>query len=134
MKNKLLCDIKTAAVVFKRMRELRKTGADELKVEMQPVKTLPIINRVSFYETVEGCTLSNCGHDINGVALEVFRGLPYDVQHRLAFSPKNGEFIERAQYWKSLLNPVMTEQQCRKAMLAIIGWYIHIKKLSGVAG
>lgn len=127
MKN-LVNDIRLSAIVFKEIRKERKHGADGIKVTAQPVKSLPLIRCGGLYSTVEGCVLSNCDKEIDYAAGKMFGNLPYEEQHQMMFSPKNGEFIERANYWRELLRPALSPKQLNKAMREIVHWYIHIKK------
>lgn len=123
----IICDAKNALDIFRDMRQERKKGNE---ITVQKKITVPYISvGASFYDTVEGCTLSWCGKDIVVKSQEVFNSLPDEEKKRLANSPKHGEFVERAIFWKTLLKPVMTEKQCHIAMNRIIEWYIHIKQM-----
>ncbi len=111
---------------------MRKARKDGVRIEVQRAKTMeiPLIGgTVSFYSTVEGCQLANGDRIICDIAEEAFHGLLYEDKHRLTFSPKDGEFVERVYFWKTLFAPVMTPGQCRNAMLQILQWYIHIKQM-----
>lgn len=72
--------------------------------------------------------LSRCEREIVNAAQRAFSRLPDSEKHKLAFSPKAGEFAERAAFWKELLRPDMPEQQYRKAILTLIRQYIRIKR------
>lgn len=124
----LLSDVKTSAKVFGEIRKARKNGADGVRVSAQPVKNLPFIRCGGLYSTVEGCTLANCGKEIDCAARKTFGNLPYDEQRRMMFSLKDGEFVERANYWRELLKPALSPKQLNKAMREIVHWYIHIKR------
>ncbi|GAA0243338.1 hypothetical protein GCM10008922_00630 [Faecalicatena contorta] len=124
--NKIFTDIKIAATLFADVRKARKTGG---KIEIKRYTTKPVLGDiVGFYNTVEGCVLSHCAHEIVEAARDAFYQLPHEEQYRFRFAPETGEFIERAQYWKALLQPVLTPKQCTAAMMIIIRWYIHIKR------
>lgn len=118
-------DLKATAGVFTDMRKARKEGS---VVEVKKAVQIPVIQSGGFYSTVEGCALSRCEKGIVNAAQKAFSGLSDSEKHSLAFSPKNGEFVERVMSWKALLKPVMSEKQYRKAILTIIHWYIHIKR------
>lgn len=126
--NYLFADIKAAAKTFGEVRKARKNGADKVEIKTQALRVLPVYDTAGFYSTVEGCTLSHCEKGIADIAQKAFSELPYEERHRLTFAPENGEFVERAIYWRTLLEPVMPEKQRRKAMQRIIHWYIHIKR------
>lgn len=124
MKN-ILTDIKTTAYLFKEVRKARRSGNG---IRVQPVKQYPVFTACGILSTVEGCTLINGNGEIFCIAQQVFNELPYEERHRLTFSPKNGEFTERVQFWRELLRTAMTEKQSHEAMQTIIRWYIHIKR------
>ena len=123
-------DIKIAQGIFKDVRKARKNGCDAIKVTTKPIKKIPVIGAVgaSFYDTVEGTVLSHCEKNIINLAQEAFRALPPEERHRLAFAPREGEFVERASYWHDLLEPVLTSSQLSVAMQHILRWFIHIKR------
>ena len=102
----------------------RRGGAIRVKKKVQ----IPVIQSGGFYSTVEGCALSHCEKEIVNAAQRAFSRLSDSEKHRLKFSPKAGEFVERAAFWKDLLKPDMTEQQYRKAILTLIRQYIRIKR------
>lgn len=121
----LIKDIKTAARLFLDMRKARKDGAE---VVLEEKKVLPEIRTGGFYGTVEGCVLSHY-EGICDIARGAFNELPDEVKHRLQFLPKPGEYKGRADLWRAILRPVMTDSQYHAAMKAIIDWYIHIIKM-----
>lgn len=121
----ILKELKTAVRLFMDMRKARKCG-DTIRIEEKV--QIPVIQSGGFYSTVEGCAISNCEKEIADAAQRAFSRLPDSEKHRLAFSPKAGEFAERAAFWKDLLKPDMSEQQYRKAILALIRQYIRIKR------
>lgn len=84
---------------------------------------------VSFYDTVESSVFARCGSDTHSIALSAFRALPYDKQHSLAFSPRNGEFTSRALFWASILQPILPQKAYHAAMIQILNWYRHCKGL-----
>lgn len=125
----LLSDVKASAKVFGELRKARKEGADGIRISVQPVKAYPIIIcGVSFYDTIEGCTLSHCAGEIEKAAIEAFHDLAAEEQHRLSRDIADGEFVERANYWRELLKPVLSPKQLNRAMRQIVHWYIHIKR------
>lgn len=124
MKN-ILTDIKTTAALFREVWKARGSGS---RIQIQHVKDCPVLTACGILNTVEGCTLINGNKEIFYAAQKVFNDLPYEEQHRLTFSPKNGEFTARVQFWKALLMPVMSDKQFHTGMQTIIRWYIHIKR------
>lgn len=127
-KNTILTDFKTDVNLFGDLRRARKNGSE---VQIQRMIQVPYINAgPGFLDTVEGCTLMHCERDIFERILEVFSGLPYEQKRCLAFAPKDGEFISRAQFWINTLKPVLTARQYHIAIDAILHWYIHIKAIN----
>ena len=127
MKNNLFTDAKTAVNLFRDMRKARKNGCN---VEIRNVAELPFINcGPGFLNTVEGCKLVNGDSSVYENVKQVFDGLSYELKNKLIFSPKDGEFIARAQFWKSVLKPVMDPKKYSLAIYLILHWYIHIKQM-----
>ncbi len=124
MKN-ILTDIKTTASLFREVRKARRSGRG---IQIQHVKEYPILTTCGILSTVEGCTLMNGNREIFYIVQKVFNELPYEERHRLTFTPKNGEFNARVQFWQKLLRPAMSAKQYHEAMQTIIRWYIHIKR------
>ena len=121
----ILKDLKTAAGLFVNMRKARKHGG---AIRVEEKVQIPDIQPRGFYSTVEGCALSHCEKEIVNAAHGAFSRLSDSEKHRLTFSPKAGEFAERAAFWKNLLKPNMPERQYRKAILTLIRQYIRIKR------
>lgn len=121
----ILTDIQITASLFKEVRKARRSGSG---IQIQHVKEYPILTTCSILSTVEGCTLMNGNREIFYIVQKVFNELPYEERHRLTFSPKNGEFNARVQFWQKLLRPAMSAKQYHEAMQRIIRWYIHIKR------
>lgn len=132
MKNNLVTDIKTAVNLFRDMRKERKNGCN---IEVKKVVDVPIINcGPTFLNTVEGCRLINGEYQIFESAKQAYDKLSQDEKYKLAHAPKDGEFIERARFWKSVSKPVMDSKQYRTSMYLILSWYIHIKQMSVKGG
>ena len=110
------------------MRKARKAGQ---AVKVESTISVPVIQfGCSFYDTIEGCTLSWCNSETVEASRKAFHSLQPEEKQLFTQSPKDGEFIERALFWKELLAPVMTPKNCHIAMIKIIEWYIHIKKMN----
>lgn len=126
MKPNLFSDVIAAIRLVRAARTARKEGA--VTTDQKTGQVPCYAPFVSILDTVEGCVLLNCGAPIFSAAQRAFRTLPHPEAHRMAFSPKDGEMAERAQFWKSLLRPYMTPNQLHTAMIAILRWYRHIKQ------
>ncbi len=124
---KFFNDVKTAVDVFAEIRRARKEGA---VVEVRKSRMLPVFNAgAGILDTVEGCTLWNHNNEVFKEIRGAFNTLPAEEKRRLAFSPKDGEFTERAYFWKALISSALPPEQTRKAMISILHWYIHIKRI-----
>lgn len=126
MKN-FFSDVKTAADIFLDIRKERKQGRE---VEVRKVKSLPVFCvGPGLLDTVEGIVLWNHSRQVYNKIENAFKALPDEEKKRQSFSPNDGEFIERANFWKTLVSSVLPPEQSRKAMMSILQWYIHIKQL-----
>lgn len=125
--NNFITDIRAAVNMFTEIRKARKEG---VAVEVRQCKQLPFIKSGGFYNTVEGCTLAWLDKRIVSRSQGAFNELPDDVKNLLYFSPKDGEFTDRANFWRYLLEPVLTAEELRTAMIRILRWYIHIKHMN----
>lgn len=123
----IVTDIKTAVKMFTEIRKARKEG---VAVEVRQCRQLPFVRCGGFYNTVEGLTLSNLDKKIVNRSQEAFNELTEDMKNLLYFSPKDGEFKDRANFWRYLLEPVLTAEELRTAMICILRWYIHIKHIN----
>ncbi len=124
IKGCVITNIKMAINAFVQIQKQRKKNSGKVG----QTKELPFLVCGGFYNTVEGCVFSQFSKDVRNQAERAFDGLPSEIKHSLQFSPKNGEFIIRANLWKSILRPVMPPQQYHMAMGHILHWYAHIKQ------
>lgn len=123
---KLLDDIKMAAGIFKEILGARKTGAE---IELKHTAELPVLGTApSFFCTVEGCALAAFDFEIAEKIQTVFKEFDYDTKRWFVFAPKDGEFWERAKFWKNVIHEAFPEGGHRhRAMKAILETYIRIK-------
>lgn len=129
VKTGLFADIAGAARAFQVIRKAHKEGNS---VAVQVTKPIPCFRLPpAFLNTVEGYTLYNLGRSIGGPAKAAFDALPYDVKRKLEFAPKTGEFAERAEFWRGVLEPVLEPKQRQEATIAILRWFQHVKRMSG---
>lgn len=118
---KLLNDIKAASAFFK---DLRRHKPDD-DIGVYPC----MVMGYTFLNTVEGCVLFNCGKEMFDKVSDFFETLPHDTRKSLCFSPENGEYIDRAIFWRQALKLVLSEKEYQIAVGKILHWYIHCKKL-----
>ena len=90
---------------------------------------MPLIASGGFYDTVEGTVLASLSMEIANAAKDVFYKYADEQRHRMMFSPKEGELLERAHFWRELLiKSALTDRQYRIAMARLIRRYIQIKQ------
>lgn len=119
-------DIKTAAGVYKKLREAGKEGK---KLEVKTSIVIPLFKAgPGFLDTVEGCEIAGISRNLYDLISPIFRCLPYEDRHRLSFSPVSGEYAGRALMWKALLEPVLPPEQCHKVMHRILNKYVRLKR------
>lgn len=103
IKGGVITNVKMAINAFVQIQKQRKKNSSKVG----RTKEFPFLVSGGFYNTVEGCVLSWCGKDVRDQAERAFDGLPSEIKHSLQWSPKKGEFIVRANLWKSILKPSM---------------------------
>jgi hypothetical protein len=118
----ILTDIWAAVKLAGKVRKARKNGES-----ISQVHSLPLINPApAYYNTIEGCLMRKVGRDVDQAFKKVFRSLPYEVQRKLEFSPKEpGEWAERAQFWRQHLKSVLPPEMYYLIISTILKWYIH---------
>ena len=127
MSGNIFTDLWAALRLTSTIRQARKVG-DSVELRRVHLQLTVRGSRPSFDDTVEGCVLANCTKDIRDISRQAFRDLPDAQACRFAFSPKNGEMVERAQIWRSMLTSRMTPIQLHTAMIALLRRYQHIKQ------
>ena len=126
MMNNIVTDMKAAVNLFKDMRKARREGTG---VVIKRCRELPLVKSgPGFYDTPEGCNLNHCGRVIDREAREAFAALPYEEKRRMCFTPKAGEYVERAEFWRNMLEPVLTDKELRAAMMRLLRLYIYCKR------
>jgi len=95
------------------------------------VKQIPVyILKPAYYNTVEGCYLSNCGQKVNAAGRSAFKSMPYEQQRAMEFSPKDGEYVERAKLWlEALRQTTAARKEQHAAMVGILSGYRQIKHM-----
>lgn len=96
----------------------------------RPKRMLQVyVMKPAFYNTVEGCRLSNCGKGADMAGRAAFKAMPYEMQRAMEFSTKSDEFIERAKLWQEYLRQAAPGKDGHAAMVGILSWYRHIKHM-----
>lgn len=123
----ILRDITTAVKLTGEIRKARKVGASGFQVS--PVYSLPVCKISYWTQTMEATIMR--GGDTEKAVRDVFYALPEEIQHNFTFSPKKGEWAERARFWQLELKPTLPPEMYHKVMLLFIGWYIHCLREKG---
>ena len=113
-------NIRDTAALYPEVKRALADGA--AAVSVQPVWARPRVKprSVGFINTVEGGVLYNCGKAVFEPAKAVFDAFPYELQHQLSFSPKPGQLMERAAFWKAALIDMVPPPVYHKAMAATL--------------
>ena len=60
--------------------------------------------------------------------MSVFETFPEDVQHRLTFAPKDGEWGDRIRFWQDALRPVLEPHLYYSVIFKLIRWGIRCRR------
>ena len=120
-------------------QKLRKQGRDAVIAVVCPKEAtvrLPVITvGLGLLDTVEGCTLWNHTTKPQRSALmAAYRAVDEPTRRAMAYSPKRGEFVRRAAWWRDLLEGVLAPEDVPGAMVAVISWYRRIIAMGYVKG
>ena len=102
------------------------------RIRPKKTRTLPCYEvNAGFLGTVEGgCLFAASRNDVYPTVKAVFDTMPPATRHILLFSPKTGEWVERAQFWREALRQALPDQQYYVAMSIILKWYIRCVKVA----
>ena len=119
----IFTDVATALKLTGEVRKARKSGADAVKV--QPILEIPVLRTGYWGFTGEACILY--GKESKAV-VEVFETFPEEVQHRLTFAPKDGEWADRVRFWQDALRPTLEPRLYYSVISRIIRWGIRYRR------
>lgn len=105
------------------IRKARKAGASVPPIE--PAYKVPLVDHTpAWCNTIESGLTWELGRDADRAAMEVFNGLPYELQRRLEFSPdKPMAWVARARFWQQELRPVLPPKTYHAVMALFANWY-----------
>lgn len=92
------------------------------RAKKRTVCVYPSAHGAVWLDTIEGY-LFQPSNELGKAVRNVFRGFDAETRHALAFSPDDGEWIERAKFWKENLK-VLPQKDYHAAMQIILQWYI----------
>lgn len=112
--------VKPAVKLTGEIRKARKAGASAVQIRPMP----------AWVNTIEGCQTHELGRDIDRAVMEVFKGLPYEVQRRLEFTPEGpGAWVKRARFWQQELRPVLPPKTYHAVMASFASWYARCLRM-----
>ena len=123
LKPAIVSDLVVGVEAIKTARRIRKQGAN--KVTIATAKTVPVVNFGYWGWTPEWCLKYPGTRD---TVRAVFHSFSEDVQHKLTFSPNDGELVERAKLWQEALRPVLSAKQYSDTILVILDWLVQVKR------
>ncbi len=124
-------DVVTAVNLTQKLRKARKAGA---VVEVRMVREVPLVDHApTWLNTIESGLTWKLGCDTDRAVMEVFNGLPHEVQRRLEFSPDGPMFwAARARFWQQKLRPVLPSKTYHAVMALLANWYAHCLRMRKV--
>lgn len=103
------------------------------RIKPKKLCTIPHYDmKIGFLNTVEGCCLfATSRKNVYPTVKAVFDTMSPATRHALLFSPKSGEWVERAKFWRDTLRPALPDREYYIAMSIILKWYIRCVKVLG---
>lgn len=114
----IIQDVKNLVKLVPEVHEARKAGAD---VQIKKIWSVPAIKIGYWSFTIEACLL--CGSKWQPL-IDVFLGFDEETQQALTFLPKDGEWANRARFWKRSLRPTLEPDLYHEAMLTFVQHYV----------
>lgn len=116
-KGNIFSDVVTAVKLTAEVRKARKAGT---AVEVvRKAYTIPVLKTSCWVWTPESCLF----YTEKWIPIkEAFKVLPEDVQHSLTFTPKDGGWPGRIQFWREQLRPVLPPKQYHEAIMILAAW------------
>ena len=100
------------------------TAQKKITHKADKVQKIPILfNKTGILDTIEGCLLYNMSRDIYFTVRDEFNKLPEDIRHAMAFSPKAGTWVSRAETWRNILSAALEPKQIHQTMICFVRWY-----------
>ena len=103
-------------------QKMRKAGEP---AEVNITLRLPVINMsCGLLNTIEGGVLYNHSRDVYNAVKTAFKSCSYEFRHLMMFSPKPGEWVERAKQWRLLMECAeLSDKEISYAMGKILRWH-----------
>lgn len=122
MVKNVVADLRTAAKFFVRAREARKRGVD---LQVQEMVSLPVLKLTGWNSLLEGTLFRDKETDA-AVRAAFYRLNPEIQRNLIRFTPKTSRgWLERAQFWREILEPALPTKMYHEAMIRLCSWYRH---------
>lgn len=118
----ILSDYCNAVKVVRRAHKHGLSGKD---IRIEATAPVPVIRCSCWLNSVEAGIFFDAPAEIYRTVKQAFAALDKTTQHALTFSPKPGEYAQRAKFWKGQLKPALTPVQYMTAMQALFDWFKH---------
>lgn len=80
----------------------------------------------SLLDSIEGITLHNNLYGCYKLVKVEYKNQPEWVRYEMSYTPSDGEWLSRAEWWRVFLYEVLPPKQAASAMCAILRWYRHV--------
>lgn len=121
MKN-FIDDLRTAARAFNLAQKARKQGA---VLQVQEAVNLPVLKLTGWASLLEGTLFRDKETDA-AVRAAFYRLNPEIQRNLIRFTPKTSRgWLERAQFWREILEPALPTKMYHEAMIRLCSWYRH---------
>jgi hypothetical protein len=94
--------------------------ATKIGKDVVAVASVPIMKIDTWCWTLEACL--DFTKPTREAVRAIFSSLDVDTQKRFTFTPRSGEWAQRARFWKEHLRDLPPNQH-HEAMLKILNWY-----------
>ena len=110
---------------LKKEHEVKKARKRGENISLGHVRQIPVITMsTGLLNTIEGCTWWNhLSRDTYQKIKEEYREVPETIRNQMMFTPKHGERVGRAKWWRVFLQSFLSEKEVARAMVALIKWY-----------
>ena len=109
----------------KEVRQAHKRGLYGKDIRIEAAAPVPVVRCSYWLNSVEAGIFFDAQAEIYRTVKQVFCALDESTQHALTFSPRPGEYAQRAKFWKEQLKSALTPVQYMTAMQALFDWFKH---------
>ncbi len=91
--------------------------------QYRDIHQIPVVHIGCWTFTMEACLLEG---ELGKAVRSVFAAFPEAIQRALTFSPKSGEWTDRAKLWQTVLKLALSPKQYHAAMQEILAHYARV--------